>query len=86
MVDIDMPGLVGHALAQELRVQPDFSRVKLVAMSFHSDDPHVQYCQESGFDFHLANPMTKLQVQRLKTLMEILSEPGQLGGETEDST
>jgi CheY-like chemotaxis protein len=86
VVDIDMPGLVGHALAQELRVQPDLSRVKLVALSFHADDPYVQFSRESGFDFHFAKPMTKLQVQRLKALMHILSERVQLGGEREEPT
>jgi CheY-like chemotaxis protein len=81
-----MPGLVGHALAQELRVQPDLSRVKLVALSFHSDDPHVQFSRKSGFDFHFAKPMTKLQILRLKTLMDSLSARVQLGGETDEST
>jgi CheY-like chemotaxis protein len=81
-----MPGLVGHALAQELRVQPELNRVKLVALSFHSDDPHVQFSRESGFDFHFAKPMTKLQIQQLKTLMDSLSERVLVGGETEEST
>jgi hypothetical protein len=69
-----------------VRVQPDLSRVKLVALSFHADDPHVQFSRESGFDFHFAKPMTKLQIQRLKTLMDRVSEQVQLRGETEEST
>jgi hypothetical protein len=84
MVDIDMPGLVGHARAQELRVQPDLSRVMLVALSFRSNGPHVQFSRESGFDFHFAEPMTKLQIQRLKTLMDSLCARVQLGGETDE--
>jgi CheY-like chemotaxis protein len=81
-----MPGLLGHALAQELRVQPSFERVKLVALSFQNDVQHVQYSRESGFDFHFAKPMTKVHIQRLKTLMDNLSGLGQLGGETREPT
>jgi hypothetical protein len=81
-----MSGLVGHALAHELRVQPDLGRVKLVALSFRADVPHVQFAQELGFDFHFAKPMTKLQIQRLKALMDSLSERVQFGAETEEST
>jgi CheY-like chemotaxis protein len=74
VVDIDTLGLVGHALAQVLRVQPGFERVELVVLSFHSDDPHVQFARESGFDFHLAKPMSKVQIQGLKMLMDTPSE------------
>jgi CheY-like chemotaxis protein len=85
VVDVDMPGLIGHALAQGIRMQPGFERVKLVALSFRSDDRHVKSSQNAGFDLHFTKPMSKVQIQRLKTLIDGLSERVQVGSETVES-
>ena len=84
VVDIDMPGFVGHTLAQKVRTQPGFDRVILVAFTLHSDEAHVQSSREAGFDFHLVKPMEQEQIKRLKKLMDSLSELVQLAGKTEE--
>jgi CheY-like chemotaxis protein len=82
VVDIDTPGLVGQTLAQELRIQPGFDRVILVALTFNSDAAHVQCSQEAGFDFHLVKPMVEVQIKWLRRLMDSLNEQVQLAGKT----
>jgi CheY-like chemotaxis protein len=74
IVDIDMPGFAGHTLARQLRLQPGFDRVILLALSFHSDEAHVKCSQEAGFDFHIVKPMDEAQIRRLKKLMGVFYE------------
>jgi CheY-like chemotaxis protein len=76
MVDVDMPGMVGHTLAEKLRMHPGFGRVKFVALSLHPDDVHVHYSRAAGFDFHFIKPMGKVQMKRLRMLIDVLSALG----------
>jgi CheY-like chemotaxis protein len=84
VVDIDIPDLVGHKLARKLRMHLGLGRVRLVALTLHSDDANVQFSREAGFDFHFVKPMSKFQIQRLKMLMDTLSELVQAEGKTEE--
>jgi CheY-like chemotaxis protein len=79
-----MPDLAGHKLAQKMRMHPGVGRVTLVALTLRSDDAHVQLSREAGFDFHFVKPMSKVQIQRLKMLMDTLSELLQAEGKTEE--
>jgi DNA-binding response OmpR family regulator len=81
VVDADMPGLVSHTLARELRMRPGFDDVTLVALSFHPDDEHVRFARDAAFDFHFIKPMTKRLMRR--RLMGALSGQVQLEDMTE---
>jgi CheY-like chemotaxis protein len=84
IIDIDMPGLVGHTLAREVREQPGFDCVILIALSLYSDEAHVRCSREAGFHFHFVKPMGRVPIRRLKYQMETVKELVQLGGETEE--
>jgi CheY-like chemotaxis protein len=86
LVDIDMPGLVGFRLAQQLRMQPGVDRTKLVALSTHADEPHVACSSESGFDFYFIKPIEPRDIGRLKRLMDTINELVNLTGKTEEMT
>jgi DNA-binding response OmpR family regulator len=83
IVDIDIPGFAGHTLARELRLQPGFDRVNLIALSFHSDDAHIRCSLEAGFDFYFVKPMEQAQFRSLKELMGSLSEVVQFTAKTD---
>lgn len=55
-IDLAMPKMDGCALAAQLRGQPGFDRVPLVAVSGYVDFKHRQQAAESGFDEFLNKP------------------------------
>jgi CheY-like chemotaxis protein len=70
LLDINMPGMDGYAVARRLRQESDLARIKLVALTAYSDARHTQRIQEAGFDHHLVKPADTDELQRLLTMME----------------
>jgi len=66
VVDIGMPRLDGHAVAQRMRAAPWAAGIRLVALSGWAQEADRQKSREAGFDVHLAKPVT------FRTLMEAL--------------
>ena len=54
--DLGLPGMDGFDLARELRRQPAFGRVVLVAMSGYGREEDKRRALEAGFDHHLVKP------------------------------
>ena len=54
LLDLGLPGLSGHAVAQRLRQEPDLARTLLVAVTGSEQDGHSQ---EAGLDLHLTKPV-----------------------------
>ena len=71
LLDIAMPGLDGYMLARELRAQPALNRAKLIALTAYSDETHVHFSQEAGFDHHFVKPP---DIPKIKRLMDALDE------------
>lgn len=86
VLDIDMPGLDGYILARSVRTEPGLDRAKLVALTIHSDEAHVRFSHEAGFDYHLVKPIEHLDIKRLKSLMDTLNELVRLAGKAEELT
>jgi len=62
LLDIGLPGLNGFEVAKQLRLQPAFQNILLVAMTGYGQDSDRQRSQEAGFDHHLVKPANFEQV------------------------
>jgi CheY-like chemotaxis protein len=67
-VDIGMPGLTGYDVAREIRLRPDASEVRLVALTGYGRDEDRTRALEAGFDLHLTKPVADA------TLRSVLAE------------
>jgi CheY-like chemotaxis protein len=69
LVDIGMPGLDGYQTVAELRQRRGNVHLIVVAVTAWSRDEDKRRAYDSGFDLHVAKPMT---VETLKELLELL--------------
>ncbi len=67
-VDIGMPGISGYDVAREMRLRPDSSHVRLVALTGYGRDEDRARALEAGFDLHLTKPVAEA------TLRGVLSD------------
>jgi PAS domain S-box-containing protein len=58
LVDIGLPGIDGFAVAERVRRTPALDRVALIALSGYAQPRDVERARASGFDAHVAKPMT----------------------------
>jgi PAS domain S-box-containing protein len=56
-VDIGMPGVTGYDVAREMRLRPEGSHVRLVALTGYGRDEDRTRALEAGFDLHLTKPV-----------------------------
>jgi len=57
LLDIGLPGMDGHALAQRLRAMPSTGATTLVAITGYGMDGDRRQTLASGFDHHLVKPV-----------------------------
>lgn len=57
LLDINMPGLDGFAVAERLRQRFDRSALQLVALTGYGQDDDLQRTRRAGFDCHLVKPV-----------------------------
>jgi PAS domain S-box-containing protein len=57
VLDIGLPGMSGYEVAQQLRHQPDFQRIPLIAVTGYGQEEDRRRSMEAGFDFHLTKPV-----------------------------
>jgi PAS domain S-box-containing protein len=57
LLDIGLPEMNGYEVAQQLRQQPQFQKVMLVAMTGYGQDEDQRRSSEAGFDQHLIKPV-----------------------------
>jgi len=67
LLDIGLPGMDGHALAQRLRATPSTSTTILVAVTGYGMEGDRQQTLASGFDHHLVKPV---HTQDLNAVLE----------------
>lgn len=83
VLDINMPGLDGFALARAVRRQPGLERVKLIALTAYSDAEHARRIREAGFDHYLVKPAPPGDIERI---LKMLDEVIRLASKTEELT
>jgi len=64
LLDIGLPGLDGHQVAERLRADPLLRGITLVALTGWAQDDDRRRSREAGFDYHLVKP-TELDLQRI---------------------
>ena len=72
ILDIGLQGMSGYDVAHQLRKQPAFEKVLLIAASGYADEPNRRLAHEAGFDEYLVKPF------RSETLHKLLA-PGNMG-------
>jgi CheY-like chemotaxis protein len=65
LLDLDMPGLDGCALARRLRHRPDFKASIMIAVTGYGDEEHRLRCEEAGFDFSFVKPVAPAVLETL---------------------
>jgi CheY-like chemotaxis protein len=56
VLDLGMPGMDGYEVAREIRRQPQFAHVVLVALTGWAQDEDRLRSQNAGFNLHLTKP------------------------------
>jgi two-component system, sensor histidine kinase and response regulator len=56
-MDVQMPGMDGHATTRILRRQPETRDTPIVAMTAHAFDAERKKCLDSGMNAHVAKPI-----------------------------
>ncbi len=79
ILDINMPGMDGYALARRVR-EAGLTRAKVMAVSAYSDPEHVRRVAEAGFDYRLTKPADPAELTRLFDMIEHI---GRLAEHTE---
>jgi CheY-like chemotaxis protein len=69
LLDIGMPGMDGYEVARQIRNQPQFKNVMLVALTGWGQEEDRRRSRSAGFDHHLIKPA---DVSALQALMASL--------------
>lgn len=69
LLDISMPDLGGEEVCQQLRADPNFSHLKIIAYTAHAGHDDIQRFLANGFDATLIKPISS---QRLKDVVGAL--------------
>jgi CheY-like chemotaxis protein len=67
LLDLSMPGVDGCSVVARLKSDPQFARVRFVAVTGSESDEARRRCRHAGFDDHLVKPVA------LATLREVLA-------------
>jgi len=70
ILDINMPGLDGYALAERVKQTPGLEGIRMAAVSAYSDARHLRRVAEVGFDFRLTKPAPPRELLEILTMME----------------
>jgi CheY-like chemotaxis protein len=57
LLDIGLPGMDGHQVAQKLREEPCCKAAVVIAISGYGQDEVRRRSREAGFDHHLVKPV-----------------------------
>jgi len=68
LLDIGLPKLSGHEVAQRIREQPWGRQIVLIALTGWSQDEDRERSKSAGFDYHLVKPVD------FATLMKLLAD------------
>jgi CheY-like chemotaxis protein len=69
ILDLGMPGLDGHEVAQRVRRDPDFCDLPLIALTGWGQEENRRRTREAGFDHHLVKPV---DLEALRTVLASL--------------
>ncbi len=73
-LDIGMPGMSGHEVAEKLRADPQYDDVRLVALTGWGGEADRARSGAAGFDAHLTKPATVAAIEEV--LARLAAPPG----------
>jgi CheY-like chemotaxis protein len=73
LLDINLPGLDGCALARRVREVPELKRAKLVAVTAYSSPDHLRRMAEAGFDYRLTKPSDPSELERILLMIDTIA-------------
>ncbi|MHB8897613.1 MAG: response regulator, partial [Thermoguttaceae bacterium] len=65
LVDIGLPGMDGYQVAREIRRDPKYATVRLVALTGYGRSTDRQAARDAGFDEHLVKPLKPNDLARV---------------------
>jgi CheY-like chemotaxis protein len=65
LLDLDLPGMDGFAVAEALRNNAAHQAILLVAVTGHAEDECRQRAMAAGFNHYLTKPVSLTRLQRL---------------------
>jgi len=65
LLDIGLPGMDGHALAERLRTIPGMEQLRIVAVTGYGDQSYRRRSRTAGFDRHLVKPIDLNALERM---------------------
>ena len=65
LLDIGMPNMDGHEVARQIRRQPEFQDVTLIALTGWGQEEDRRLSQTAGFNYHLIKPVDAGALQTL---------------------
>jgi CheY-like chemotaxis protein len=65
LLDIGLPGMDGHALAERLRTLPGMEALRIVAVTGYGDQSYRRRSRTAGFDRHLVKPIDFNALERM---------------------
>lgn len=70
LLDINMPGMDGYQVLDEIRNDPDIAHLPIVALTANGLQGSRQECLEAGFDEYIAKPITRQELtQRIEEVL-----------------
>jgi len=69
LLDIGMPGMDGYEAARQIRQQPEFRDVMLIALTGWGQEEDRRRTTQAGFDHHLLKPADMGELQSLFMLL-----------------
>jgi two-component system cell cycle response regulator DivK len=63
LLDLDMPGLDGYGVLQEVRRQPEWAGLRVVAVTAYAMRSDRDKALSAGFDGYLTKPINAVQVR-----------------------
>lgn len=65
LMDIEMPGMTGDALTRQLRTNPRWQTLPIIAMTAHASTTIREHCLASGMSDYLAKPFDVAQLRAM---------------------
>ena len=65
LLDLGLPEMDGYEVARRLRQRPEFSGVRIVALTGYGQSEDVRRSREVGFDAHLTKPVDFAALERV---------------------
>lgn len=75
MLDIGLPGMDGYQVAQQLRGNPHFDSMLLVALTGYGQEEDRRRSREAGFDVHLVKPPALEEIESVLQHPKLATRP-----------